>query len=200
MHSLDAGQIVIPLAILPIENDEDREFLTQVYEQYYRLLSKVAAGFFPGNQEEIFEAVGESAERMCEHCQKIKSISCNKRASYLVKIIRSVCINRLDALKKEDAGRDYFVNQDEIDDIEDKQNTHDVVFSKLYANDILDSFDELSKMDKCLIRMRHIDGMDYEDMAQALSLSQGAVRTGVSRAKTKLEKLARKREGERNEE
>ena len=199
MHSLGAGQLVIPLVILLIENDEDREFLTQIYEQYCRLLYKVAANFFPNNEEEILEAVSESAERMCEYCQKIKSISCNKRASYLVKIVRSVCINRLSAIKKQDAWRDFFVNQDEIENIEDKKNTHDVVFGRLYANNILDSFDELSKMDKCLIRMRHIDGMDYEDMAKALSLSPGTVRTGVSRAKAKLEKLARKREGERGE-
>lgn len=193
MHAFGAGQIVIPLAVLLVENDEDREFLTEIYLQYYGLLYKTASEFFSGNGEETVEAVSDAVERMCKYFQNIKAVPCEKRAAYLIKIVRSVCNTRLGEIQKEAMRRDIYTTTEDLENIEDVRNGQDMIFSYLYAKDILDSFDELNDTDRRLIRMRHIDGMSYKEIAALLSVSEGAVRTAVSRAKSRLEKIAKKR-------
>lgn len=190
MRSLDVGQMVFPLVILLIKDDEDRNFLIELYRQYYGLLYKTASKYFHGNYEEIADAVSACVERICRYCQKIKAIPGAKRAAYLVKIMRSVCNTRWGELQKQ-AGWEYpYIN---VENIVDLGSHDDLVFNYLYATDLLNSFDDLSDMDKQLIRMRHIDAMSYEEIANILSISEGAARTAVSRAKSRLEKSAKKR-------
>lgn len=54
----------LPLAILLIEDDEDRQFLTDLYLEYRNLLYKEAMRFFCDSPSEIDDAVSGSAERM----------------------------------------------------------------------------------------------------------------------------------------
>ena len=193
MYSFDASQIMIPVAILLIEDDDDRDFLADLYQQYYRLLWKTASMFFPGNEEEIAEAVSDSVERMCRYCKNIQDTPCNKRAAYLVKIIRSVCNTRLGELQKQALRKDMYISAAELENIEDEQQNHEMIFSRLYATDLLQSFDSLSETDRYLIQLRHIDGMSWKEIAALLSMNEGTVRTALSRAKTRLEKLAKRK-------
>lgn len=162
--------MMLPLAILLIEHDEDRGFLTQVYLQYYRLLYKVASEFFPEDAEETVEAVSDSVERMCRYCQKIKEVPSEKRAAYLVKIVRSVCYTRLREVQKQAMRRDLYVSADELENMEDTRNGSDMVFGCLCANDILCAFGELSDTDRRLMDMRYTDGMSYKEIAAILSV------------------------------
>lgn len=42
-----AGGMAVPLAILMLESDDDRQFVETIYSQYRPLLYKVARHFFP---------------------------------------------------------------------------------------------------------------------------------------------------------
>ncbi|MEG0512139.1 MAG: sigma-70 family RNA polymerase sigma factor [Clostridia bacterium] len=180
----------LPLAILLIEDDEDRQFVTDLYLQHRELLYKKATGFFYNSQSEIEDAVSDAAERMCKYCKEIQNIPCNKRKFYIVKIIRSVCITRLAVLQRQQERNDWFADTETVEGIEDENSAHGIVFSRVYADDLLHSFSMLSDRDKELIRMRHIDRMDYDEIANTLHISEGTARTAVSRAKARLERLA----------
>jgi len=52
---------------------------------------------------------------------------------------------------------------------------------------------ELSERDRELIRLRHMDQMNYEDIAVVIGLSESSTRTAVSRAKKRLKQLAEKK-------
>ena len=186
----EASGPVIPLAILLIEDDGDRQFVTGLYLQYRELLYKTAKGFFANSPSEIEDAISSSAEKMCKYCKELKAIPYDKRKFYIVKIVRSVCITRLAALQKQRERHDWFADSEIVEGTEDESSAHSIVFSRVYADDLLNSFATLNDRDKELIRMRHIDMMDYASIAEALQISEGAARTAVSRAKARLEKLA----------
>lgn len=187
---METAGTTLPLAILLIEDDADRQFVADLYLQYRNLLYKKAAGFFHNAPPEIEDAVSCAAERMCKYCKELQNIPCNKRKFYIVKIIRSVCITRLQALQKQQEKRDWFVDTETVEGVEDENSAHGIVFSRVYADDLLNSFSMLNDRDKELIRMRHIDMMDYDEIANALHISEGTARTAVSRAKARLESLA----------
>lgn len=187
---LEAVSTTLPLAILLVEDEADRQFLADLYLQYRGLIYKSAANYFSGNLLEIEDAVSSTAERMCKYCKELKQIPCNKQKCYLVKMVRTVCIARLAELRHSRERNDWFADSQVVEGIADEAQAHDFVFSRVYAEDLLDSFSALSDRDKELIRMRHIDMMAYDDIARALNISERAARTAISRAKKRLEKLA----------
>ena len=201
MQNLDIQRIielygtVLPLSILLIENDEDRQFLTDIYLQYKPLMYKAAYPFFNNNISEVDDAVSSAILKLCKKCDTLKKVDCNKRASYIVSTVRNVCLSRLRELKRQRLHLDFGSNSDELETISGADNVQEIVFSTILAIDLLNAFPELSKKDRELIRMRHIDQLDYSEIAEFSGSTEGAVRTAVSRAKSRLEHLAMKKQG-----
>lgn len=201
MSNLDIRQIlelygtILPLPILLIENDEDRQFLTDVYLQYKPLMYKVAYQFFNDSPSEVDDAVSNAVERLCKKCSTLKEVSCNKRASYIVSTVRNVCLTRLRELKRQRLHFDFRPNGEDLEEIAGAEDVQEIVFNHFLSSDLLSAFPGLSKKDGELIRLRHIDRLEYEEIAALSGLSEGAARTAVSRAKSRLEQLAMKRQG-----
>ena len=189
---LELYSVVIPLPILLIENDEDRQFLTDVYLQYKSLMYKTAYSFFRDNLSEVDDMVGNTVERLCKNCERLKAVDCNKRASYIVSSVRNVCITRLRELKRQRLHFDFGPDDEDMEAIAGPDDVQEIVFSHLLVSDMLNAFPELSERDRELIRLRHVDQLDYADIAALSGISEGAARTAVSRAKSRLEKLASK--------
>lgn len=181
---------VMPLAILLIENDEDRAFLTSLYIKQRKLMYKTARKYFGADYDEIDDAVSSSIERMCRYCKNLQFIPEPKRAAYIVRIVENVCRTRIRAKVLERNQRAFSLEDDLCGDIASPVCTQETIFERMYAEDLLKSFAGLSYKDRELISMRHIDQMSFDEMAKALNMSEGAVRTALSRAKRRLEKQA----------
>ncbi|NLO13311.1 MAG: sigma-70 family RNA polymerase sigma factor, partial [Clostridiales bacterium] len=72
----------------------------------------------------------------------------------------------------------------------DVNTSNEAALSRFFAVDLLQSFGQLNEREKQLIRLRHIDGMEYEDIALILGMKEAAVRTALSRALKHLADLA----------
>ena len=53
-------------------------------------------------------------------------------------------------------------------------------------------YKELSQRDQDIIWMRHVENMEYSEMAKMLNMQEGAIRTAIVRAKAKLRLLVQK--------
>ena len=193
-ETMDLCGTILPLAILLIENDEDRQFLTEMYLQYRKLMYKTASHYFQANSTEIEDAVSASVERMCKYCKNIQAVPCNKRTAYIVRLVENVCRTRIRAIARQRDREQFPAEENWENDIPDTEDTEAIVFSHLRANDLLMSFDRLSPRDQELIRMRHIDYMEFEEMAREMGMTVCAVRTALFRAKQRWKKLASEQE------
>lgn len=197
---MDLCGTMLPLAILLVRDDRDRAFLCEVYLQYKALIYKVASDYFKPNRAEIEDAVSASVERLCKHCKKIRAVPCNKMPSYVVRIVENVCRTRLRAIKVEKKHYAFSMDEEQSEWLPHRDNVVETVFSHFYAEELLAMFDRLSERDQELIRMRHVDQMSYAEMAEALQMNEGSVRTALCRAKKRLEKLyAAKKEEDRDD-
>lgn len=180
---------MLPLAIMLVKDDEDRAFLCEIYLQYKTLIYKVASDYFKPNQAEIEDAVGESVERLCKYCDTFRKVPCNKMASYIVKLTENVCRTRLRIMMMEKNHCAFSMDEEQSQQIPAQDHGLETVFSRFYAGELLAMFDGLNVRDQELIRMRYVDQMSYAEMAQALQMSEGSVRTALCRAKHRLEKM-----------
>ena len=144
------------------------------------------------------DAVSSAVERLCKKCETLKQVECNKRASYIVSTVRNVCLTRLREIGRQQRNRDYATEA--VDSIPGSEDVQGIVFDRVFAGDLLDAFPELSEKDKALIRFRHMDLLGYDEIARQLGISEIAARTAVSRAKSKLERLAMNRKRVENDE
>lgn len=185
----------IPLAILLIEDDKDRAFLTEVYLQYKALMYKTAIDSFGEESDAVEEVVSIFVERMCKYCHTFQAVPCNKRASYIVLSVGNVCRDHMRKMIRERNMLDDLTREEDLERTSSAEDVHSIVFDRIYAVDLLNSFEKLTDYERELILMRHVDMMEYDEMAAALHMKEGAVRTALSRAKKHLEMLAKASKG-----
>lgn len=182
----------LPLALMLMDKEEDRQQIARLYLEYSGLMRKIAAQYFPKSLHDQEDAVSDAAMRLCKNADSILRLECHKIPAYIVKICRSSCIDRLRKRRTEA----LCAGDEVLDMVQDKEHSLDAAMSRSYAISLLKSFSGLSQRDQELIRMRHIDQMDFEEIAQIMGISAVSARSAISRAKQRLQELAMKMDPE----
>lgn len=198
LHELTAASstalsiiVSFPCVLLLIQNDEDSQRLVELYHQYKWLMFKVTQQYFPHDYHEIEDVISDTILKMIDNFSIISKVPCNKTASYIVKIVRSVCNDRLRKRNRQRSELHLWGAEDNLADVVDVNASSEVALSRFFAVDLLQSFGQLNEREKQLLRLRHIDGMDYEDIALTLGMKEAAVRTAVSRALQHMRELVK---------
>ena len=199
LFSLIAGGVSIhhcfpvPILMLVMMSDSDREFLQELYYQHRNIMYHVARKHFVDKPEELEEAISITLERMCRYVKKLREVPSNKMQAYVVLMVENVCRNRLRQIIKEREQRTAQFNDSNLYNTNDVSvDPYETLFDYADTKTLLASFQGLSKREQDLIWMRHVDRMDYVEIADELHMSVGAVRTALSRAKNRLKEIARK--------
>ena len=198
LFSLIAGGVSIhnwfpvPILMLVMMSDSDREFLQELYYQHRNIMYHVARKHFADKPDELEEAISITLERMCRYVKKLREVPSNKMQAYVVLMVENVCRNRLRQIIKEREQRTIQFNDSNLCNINSVSvNPYETLFDYADTKTLLASFQGLSKREQDLIWMRHVERMDYTEIADELHMSVGAVRTALSRAKNRLKEIAR---------
>ena len=164
---------VLPMAVLLVRDDDDRAFLSETYLQYRALMYKIASDYFKPDAQAIEEVMSEAVERLCRYCEQIRAVPCNKRPAYLVRLVENVCRTRLRRLMLEKDHYAFSLDDAQSEPLPAQENVEETVFSHFYAEELLAMLDRLN----------------YAEMAKALHMKEGTVRTALLRAKQRLKKI-----------
>lgn len=198
LFSLIAGGVSIhnwfpvPILMLVMMSDSDREFLQELYYQHRNIMYHVARKHFADKPDELEEAISITLERMCRYVKKLREVPSNKMKAYVVLMIENVCRNRLrQIIREREQGTVPFDDSNLYNADTISADPYETLFDYVDAKTLLASFQGLSQRDQDLIWMRHVERMDYTEIADELHMNAGAVRTALSRAKNRLEEIAR---------
>ena len=187
--------VSVPIAVLVLANDEDRQFVEQLYFEYRGLMYFVAGKYFGHNDAEIEDAISSVIENMCKYVENFRAVECNKLKSYVFSTIENVCKRRLRELGKQRLYQDDGATQETIENIPDTADAYASVFAYADARALLDELDALSERDKELLWMRHVEKLTFLEIANQLGMTEQAVRTALTRAKQRVQKRAAERSG-----
>lgn len=183
--------IPVPVLMLAMMSDSDREFLQELYFQHRKTMYHVARKHFADKPEELEEAISITLERMCRYVKKLREVPSNKMKAYVVLMAENVCRNRLrQIIRERDQGTIPFDDSNLCNTDNVSVDPYETLFDYADAKTLLASFQGLSQRDQDLIWMRHVERMDYTEIADELHMNAGAVRTALSRAKNRLEEIA----------
>lgn len=193
---MPSPEMMFPIILLLIDNDDDRQRVVELYHAYKGLFYKVAIHYFGHDYCEVEDAISSTVEQICRYYEHVRKVPEYKLPAYMRKIVESVCMRRMTKLQRQRQNTISFDDAYCQDIHSSNEDMFTSVFDRTNAQDLLNSYDQLSERDRKLIWMRHIDHMEYREIAEALNTTEGALRAAVHRAKQKLRIAAEAKRGD----
>ena len=171
-----------------ISNETDQQLATQIYLDYRAIMHRFAYRYFGNRPADIEDAVSIAMENVCRYIDRLHDEKCSNRRAYIISIIGNVCRRQITASTTKDSLYDYSVTQDDIENISDSFDVFESAFAYSNMQTLLNSLEMLSDKEKDIIRMRHIDKLEFCDISKQLHMSEGSVRVAITRAKKRVQK------------
>ena len=197
MVSTDAEDLVLVTAV----KGGDRQAFKVLMQRYQRKVYAVAFGFLR-NQEDALDVVQESFIKVHRYIGKFEGNS--SFYTWLYRIVANLCIDHLRKAKRHrDVEFDDGLRHDGKDEPPSDLVPHlgrfgdpsDMLRRKEILAAVEASLDQLSDKHRAVIVMRELQGMSYEEMAQAMKCSKGTIMSRLFHARRNMQKLLTERLG-----
>jgi len=176
--------INVPLSILLIESDEDREFMTNLYIEKRELMYRVAH-YYSGSILDTEDAVSESCLGLIRRINQLKQFGDSELEAYIVATVRNAV--RM-IYRKRSANVEQSLTAD-LDLADHGPDTDEIVLAKWSVDELSAGIRKLSPDDQSLITMRYFQGYSDKEIATLLKIREGAVRTRLFRSKLRLQRI-----------
>lgn len=172
--------LIIPSVILAIEDENDRDFMEQVYRQYHRLMYHTIYQLTddPWLADDVLQI---TLVKLIDNIPTLRSLSNTKRINYIISAVKNSTYTQLRKTK----------NHPEID-IEEwmmkntltaEDNPELLAIHKEEIQAFSQIWPKLDDKNRLLLEGRFILGKSYEELAVDLGMNPSSVRMAVTRAK-----------------
>lgn len=180
---------MIPLMISQIDDPSDREYVTQLFHEYHRLMFHTAQAYV-SDQYEKEEIVQDSFVKIIEHIRTIRTLEKRAVPFYLVILVRHTAISHLRKAKTRRAHSAAAELPDLAPDPQEEETTLDDYAELLERREaIARLWPQLNEADQYVLGAYYYVGLTTEELAQALDCSQDAVRMRLSRARKRAREI-----------
>ena len=175
----------VPIAILRMEDEDDRQFVADLYQNYklnmYYTARKIVKD--PHTAEDI---VQESCIAIINNLEKIKAVEICRRRAYIVSIVKNISINYI--VKRDRQSKYSFIADDEIlsqqPDLD--SNIEEYLIRNCEIAIIKSALLKLSDKDRTILRMKYFDDLRDVDIANYLNIKANSVRYYLTLSRRRL--------------
>lgn len=174
---------MIEAALAVLETDEQRNILSEIYEQNIKKFYSIAFSKLH-NKEDAEDAIQEAFLAVANNPDVLFSISDEKRVPYINVIIRNISYKIWNKRHK--------INENEVylnDNIEAPISTEEIVLSEYSCKQVLEFIDTLSESSKSALYLKMQFGLKNSDIAKLLGISEEAAKQRISRASNLIKKF-----------
>lgn len=175
---------MIPIIIMAIENDDDREFMIRLYEQNKKLLYSTAKSIVHDNfiAEDM---VQDALAKLIENIEKIEQIDCCVLPAYLVICIKRVCFDYIKHKKVEDKHVAQSMDDEQVNfEYEDeKSNVENSVLLMLDVEKLKGLVKQLPEKYKDVLNYKYLLELTDAEIAELIGIKKDSVRQYLSRAR-----------------
>lgn len=186
---------MMPVIILAIADENDRAFMTELYEQYGRLMlaeiRKLVSDRW--DADDIFQT---TLEKLIDHIDTLRAMEPRRLVSYIVTAARHNAISHLRRAEKDAAPS---VDDDSWFDGKDLSgglSAEEAVLKQEQARSLSESWSQLGEKPRYLLEARYILGMSTQEIADSLHLQADTVKVQLSRARKQARSLLTNQQGE----
>jgi RNA polymerase sigma-70 factor (ECF subfamily) len=172
---------LLPLIILAIENQADKNKMIDIFEKYSKLMLHVAMQVLR-NRAAAEDAVSESFEKLINNLHKVGDTSCYKTRSLVVIIVRNTAINMWNKNKRAGYGQD--------EEIARVASTAPLIADELVSeegyNKLVAAINSLSDTYRDVAIMTFLHDYSLNEIAEILGINYNTAKMRLSRAKKTL--------------
>ncbi len=178
-----------PLVFLLIENEDDRQFLEQVYLEYHRLMYAQALRVTRSDAE-AQDVVSDSLMALMKKIKLLRTLECNKLRSYVVITVKHIAFTRFNRQKRE-----RVVDDAALEDLSGGGTVEEGVLAQAGVEGIKEAIRSLPAREKEIMLMKYFRELSDDEIAEELGLRPVSVRVQLSRARKHLSEMLKRREG-----
>lgn len=179
---------MIPICILAIEDDSDREFMTNLFLQYKRLMYSEIVKIVP-NDTAVDDILQDTLVKLIKQLQKLRRFERDQLVNYIITAVQHMAINYLrdqkvivpfdDCLETPDSEQEQAIIEEHLAHEEAKE-TLERIWPKLDARN------------QYLLESRYILEKPMDVIAQELGIKPESVRMALTRARKAAYELLEK--------
>ena len=178
----------IPIVILQIENDDDRQFVTDLYEKYKFKMYRTAFSVV-GNAHTAEDLVQDACIVIIDNLERIRNIEPCKQQAYIVSIVKNTSINYV--VKRNRRSKYSFLSDDEqaFVEVDSKESVDDRLIQECDIESVQAALLKLSEKDRTILRMKYFDQLSDEEIATYLDIKLDSVRYYFTLARRRLKSI-----------
>lgn len=179
---------MLPVVILEIQNDDDRNFMAALYEGHYKLMRDTTSSFML--RDEADDIINETCIKLINKIPLLRSFSCCVLRSYIVSTVRSVSIDYLRKRKAESKHMYLGSEDDALNDIdgtlhEDSITPEKIAIDKESITALRKAVKRLPDTYKDLLEFKYVLELSDHEIAGIFDITPNSVRMYLTRARRK---------------
>lgn len=174
--------MIYPIAILAIDNPEDRAFMMRLYEDYHRLMHAQAYRVLQDRQH-IDDVISESCIALIGRIAILTQLDCPALRAYIVTTVRNTAINYGKQLTRK---RRHTVGDPDIafDSLpEDSDEIDAGLLLREEVEHVRKAILQLPAAEQNVMRMKYYGNLSNEQIAHSLGIKAEGVRKYLLRAR-----------------
>lgn len=178
--------LIFPAAILAIEDENDREFMKQLYIEHHLSMYRMARAL-SHSLPDAEDIVSEACVALIRKIPVLRALDCNVLQGYIISTVKNAAY----ALhRKRNSHREIEDGETLLNRMMDHSPPPDARI--LLQNDIeelMQAIKSLSEGDQAVIRMKYFQKYSDREIAEALGIQEGSVRAKLTRARQRIYKF-----------
>lgn len=179
---------MIPFVILAIEDDEDRAFMTQVYQQYRRLIWSRIRKILKNEcePEDVFQ---DTLVKLVENVKKLRGMDTRSMVNYIITVAEHKSI---DAIRRRNKTREDSINDEAWTGryfLRSEEEVEELIFRRDSVGKLGSIWHLLDDRSRYLLDGKYFLDLTTREMGAVLNITHDSVRVELSRARKKARKL-----------
>lgn len=174
--------MLFPVVILAIMDDADREWMKALYIRYNLTMFRMARALTDSPQD-AEDVVSDACVSLIKKIDVLKRLDDSVLEGYII----STTKNAAYTLHRKRSARKEVGVEDMSSSVEDAAPAPDErLLQACTIEELIDAIDQLSEGDQAVIRMKYFEKLSDREIAAALGVREGSVRSRLTRARSRL--------------
>lgn len=173
---------MIPVAILSIASEDDRAYMTLVYQRHRALMLKIAWQYTT-EKADVEDIVSDSCVALINNLEKLRTLDREALRRYIAAAVRSKAVDHCRKLHK---SADLLTEAEAIESLPDPESVEKKILLLEEVRQVQSLIRALPKREQEVLRMKYHQGLKHREIALALGVTEDTVTKYVERARRRL--------------
>lgn len=173
---------MLPIILLALESDDDRAFVTELYERHKSIMYKQALNILR-SRDHVEDVVGDACLAIIDNILLIRTLDGYILRAYIVSIVRNTAINFI-ARRDRQRKRAYLAGDEHLSEVpSDEPDPLSELMWREQVERLMRAIDTLPEHEQGALRMKYLDDLGDVEIAAELGIKVNSVRPCLMRAR-----------------